>query len=105
MSFPEVIGMKIFMPCGIAFAALFRAVPAFAQQVSPASLGTPLPHARQSCFNSNQDRSDVGAHVERLFKQLDVNHDGVLTKDEIATSQAQFEDRLAKSAPKRIAKM
>jgi len=105
MSFPEVIGMKMFMPGGIAFAALFSAVPAFAQQVSPASLGTPLPHARQSFFNSNQNRSDVGAHVERMFKQLDLNHDGVLTKDEIATSQAQFEDRMAKSAPKRTAKM
>ena len=97
--------MKIFMPCGIAFAALFSAAPAFSQQVSPASLGTPLPHARQSFFNSNQNRSDVGAHVERMFKLLDLNHDGFIAKEEIATSRSQFDARLSKSAPKRIARM
>lgn len=59
--------------------------------------------ARGSYFTSNQARADVPAHVERIFKQLDLNHDGFVTKDEIAASRAKFEERVAKSAPKRAA--
>jgi hypothetical protein len=97
--------MNMFVPGGILLAALLGAAPAVAQPVSPASLSTPSQHGRPSFFNSNQNRSDVGGHVELMFKQLDLNHDGVITKDEISTSQTQFDERLTKNAPKRIARM
>lgn len=97
--------MKVFVSGGILFAALLSAAPALAQTASPASLTTPQAHARRNFFNSNQNRSDIGAHVDRMFKQLDLNHDGFITKDEIATSQAQFDDKMSKSAPNRAAKM
>ena len=97
--------MKAFVFGGTLVAALFTTAPAFAQAASPASLTTPAPHARRSFFTSNQNRSDVAAHVERLFKKLDLNHDGFITRDEVASSQSQFADRIAKSAPKRAARM
>lgn len=97
--------MRVFVPGGILLAALFSAVPAIAQPVSPASLNTPEPHTRQSFFNANQNRTDVGAQVERMFKLLDLNHDGQITRDEIAASQSRFDERTAKAAPKRIARM
>jgi Ca2+-binding EF-hand superfamily protein len=97
--------MKAFVFGGTLVAALFTTAPAIAQAASPASLTTPAPHARRSFFTSNQNRSDVAAHVERLFKKLDLNHDGFITRDEVASSQSQFADRIAKSAPKRAARM
>jgi Ca2+-binding EF-hand superfamily protein len=95
--------MKLFVTGGMA--ALFTVAPAIAQTVSPASLTTPAKHARPSFFTANQNRSDVSAHVARMFKQLDLDHDGFITKDEIASSQARFDDKMTKSAPKRAAKM
>ena len=97
--------MKMFVSGGVVLAALFSAAPGISQTASPASLTTAPAHARRSFFNSNQNRTDVAAHVERMFKQLDLNRDGFITKDEMAASQSQFDDRMAKSAPKRIAKM
>lgn len=97
--------MKAFVFGGTLVAALFTTAPAIAQAASPASLTTPAPHARRSFFTSNQNRSDVAAHFERLFKKLDLNHDGFITRDEVASSQSQFADRIAKSAPKRAARM
>lgn len=97
--------MKAFVFGGTLVAALFTTAPAIAQAASPASLTMPAPHARRSFFTSNQNRSDVAAHFERLFKKLDLNHDGFITRDEVASSQSQFADRIAKSAPKRAARM
>jgi Ca2+-binding EF-hand superfamily protein len=97
--------MKVFLFGGSVIAALFTVTPAVAQTASPASVTTPATHARRSFFNSNQNRGDVAAHVERMFKQLDLNHDGFVTKEEVATSQSQFDEKMTKSAPKRVAKM
>lgn len=77
---------------------------AAAAQPDPAGSAPAPTHARRSFFTSNQNRADVPAHVARLFKQLDINGDGFITRDEIATSQAQFEDKMTKSAPRRSAK-
>jgi Ca2+-binding EF-hand superfamily protein len=97
--------MKISVSGGVVLAVLFSAAPALSQTASPASLTTPSSHARRSFFNSNQNRSDVAAHVQRMFKHLDLNGDGFITKEEIATSQAQFDQKMSKNAPKRAAKM
>ena len=104
MSVSEVIGMKEFISGGVCLAALFTAAAAIAQPApTPTSLPT-APHARRSFFNSDQPRSGVAAHVAKMFAQLDLNHDGFITADELAASKAKFEDRLSKSAPKRTEK-
>ena len=97
--------MKLFVSGGVVLAALFTAAPAISQTASSASLTSSTAHPRQSFFTTNQNRSDVGARVERMFKKLDLNHDGFITKDEVATTRSQFDERSAKSAPKRAAKM
>jgi Ca2+-binding EF-hand superfamily protein len=40
-----------------------------------------------------------------VFAALDLNHDGFVTKDEVAASQARFDERMSKSAPRRAARM
>ena len=40
-----------------------------------------------------------------MFSKLDLNRDGFITKSEITTLQVQFDERAAKSAPKRAARM
>jgi Ca2+-binding EF-hand superfamily protein len=103
MSGSEVIGMKEFVPGGLLFAALFTSV-AIAQ-TTPTTASLPkAPHARRSYFNSDQPRSDVAAHVAKMFAKLDLNHDGFITADELAASKAKFEDQMSKRAPKRIEK-
>jgi len=88
---------------GALVVALFPTRPAMAGSASLSP--SPAVHARHSFFTSNENRADVAAHVERTFKNLDSNHDGFITKSEIAALEAQFEDRAAKSAPKRAARM
>lgn len=89
---------------GAVVAVLFSSV-AIAQPAPsvPAAPAKPL-HTRGSFFTSNQSRADIPAHIARLFKQLDLNRDGFITKDEIASSQTAFDDKMAKSAGKRSAK-
>lgn len=95
--------MKLFVSGGAVVAALFTAAPAISQNVSPASL-TSTPPVRHSGFTANQNRSDVVARIERMFNKLDFNHDGFVTKDEIATSQSQSDQRAARTAPQRAKK-
>jgi Ca2+-binding EF-hand superfamily protein len=97
--------MKLFLSGGVVLAALFAAAPAFSQVASQASLPSSTAHTRHSFFTSNQNRSDVAGHVMSMFTRLDLNHDGFITREEIATSQSQFDERASKSAPKRAAKM
>jgi len=96
--------MKRFVIGGVACAASFIGAVATAQPGPAPSTSSPARH-RASFFTSNQNRTDVTAHVERLFKGLDVNRDGFVTKDEIASLQARFDDRMTKGAPKRAARM
>ena len=96
--------MKLFVSGGAVLAALFTA-PAISQIASPTSLTSPTPHARRGGFTANQNRSDVPTRIERMFKKLDSNHDGFITKDEVASLQSQFEQRATKNEPKRAARM
>ena len=40
-----------------------------------------------------------------MFKTLDLNHDGFVTKDEITSLQTRFDQRMSAGAPKRAARM
>jgi Ca2+-binding EF-hand superfamily protein len=97
--------MNLFVSGGAVIAALFSVAPAISQTPSSASLTSPTPHARHSSFTANQNRSDVATHIDRMFKKLDLNHDGFISKDEVAASLSQFDQRAATSAPKRASKM
>jgi Ca2+-binding EF-hand superfamily protein len=105
MSISEVIEMKHLLSGGMIVAALFAGADALAQPASTTSATAKAAHARRSFFTSDQKRADVPAHVDRMFKQLDLNHDGFVTKDELAASKSQFDERMTKSAPKRAAKL
>jgi Ca2+-binding EF-hand superfamily protein len=91
--------MKKFLSGSIFVAALLTGAAALA---APAETSA---KAHRSFFNSNQKRSDVPAHVERVFKKLDLNGDGFVTKDELATSKALFGQRMNQSTPQRAAKL
>jgi Ca2+-binding EF-hand superfamily protein len=107
MSILEVIGMKKFVVGGAVVAALFASVPAVAQS-APANSQTANSqapkHPRRNFFTADQSRADIPARVKKMFGTLDLNHDGFVTKDELAASQARFDQRTAKAAPKRAAK-
>ena len=95
--------MSKFVAGGITLAALFAG--SIAAAGAPSTTSTTPTHARGSFFKSNQDRSDVSARIAKMFKELDLNHDGFVTREEIATLQARFDDRMSKSQSKRAAKM
>ena len=90
---------------GAVVAALFTSSPAFAGAASTATTTSQPSHSRGSFFTSNQNRSDVPTRVQRMFNELDVNHDGFVTKEEIATLQTRFDQRASAAAPKRAARM
>jgi Ca2+-binding EF-hand superfamily protein len=97
--------MKKFVPGGILVAALCTSVSLTAQSAPAASSAPPRAHAHPSFFTSNQSRADISAHTQKMFGELDLNRDGFVTKDELATRQAQFDEKMAKSAPKRAARL
>ena len=97
--------MKTFLTGSLGVAALLTSATALAQPAPNPAVEKASAPARRNFFNSDQKRSDVPAHVDRTFKQLDLNHDGIITRDELAASKAQFDERMDKSAPKRAAKL
>ena len=95
--------MKLFVG-GAAFAALFVSAAAFAQTAAPAT-STMRTHRSHSYFARNENRSDVAKHVEKMFARFDLNRDGFITKDEVATTEAAYQARQQQQAPKRAAKL
>jgi Ca2+-binding EF-hand superfamily protein len=87
--------MKKLVFVGVALAALIPGMAALAGTTAKP------PRARPNYFATNELRTDVPKHVEKMFTRFDANHDGFIGKDEVATAQTQFEARAAKSAPKR----
>src|SRR5437667_5476019 len=76
MSILEVIGMNRLTRGGMVIAALGTAGAAIAQVASLPSSNAQAAHARRGFFTSNEARTDVPAHVQRMFERLDLNHDG-----------------------------
>jgi Ca2+-binding EF-hand superfamily protein len=70
-----------------------------------AGTATKSPHPRSNYFTTNELRAEVPKHVEKMFGRFDVNHDGFISKDEVAAAQAHFEARAAKSAPERASRL
>jgi len=95
--------MKVFVPGGVVLAVLFTSV-AVAQPAPTTASVTKPAHPRRSFFTSNQPRADVAAHVAKMFAALDLDHDGFITADELAASKAKFDERMSRSAPKRVEK-
>ena len=60
---------------------------------------------RGSFFTSNQNRADVGPRLEKMFSSSIQTTTASSRRDEITALQAQFDERAAKSAPKRAARM
>jgi Ca2+-binding EF-hand superfamily protein len=105
MSILEVIVMSKYLAGGLALAVLFPISTASAAYLGAASPASTATHKRGSFFTSNQNRADVGPRIQKMFGKLDSNRDGFITKNEITALQAQFDERAAKSAPKRAARM
>jgi Ca2+-binding EF-hand superfamily protein len=105
MSISEVIGMNRLTRGGVVIAALGTAGAAIAQASSLPSTNPQTVHARRSFFTSNEPRTEVPAHVQRMFERLDLNHDGFVTREELTTSRTQFEARVSKSAPRRASRV
>lgn len=97
--------MSNFVLGGIVAAALLPASAAIAGSASPALPSTSSGQGHHSFFTSDQSRGDAAAHIEKAFQKLDTNHDGFITRAEIARLQAQSDERAAKSATKRAARM
>jgi Ca2+-binding EF-hand superfamily protein len=95
--------MRKFVVGGTLIAALFSS--SLARSAPTPSAAPQAAHARGNFFTSNENRSDVPTHIERMFKTLDLNHDGFVTKDEIAWLQTQFDERMSAGAAKRAARM
>lgn len=95
---------KVFVG-GILLAALFTAASVGAQTVSGKSDAPKPARVRHSYFNSDESRSDVPKHVEKMFARFDLNHDGFIAKDEVAKTEAAYQARQQQQAPKRAAKL
>jgi len=81
--------MTKFLLGGAAAAALVAIAPATAQ-TAPAM---PAPHAQHGSAMPGHSRAQLGTQVSAMFQKLDVNRDGVITREE---SQAAKGDRGAR---------
>jgi EF hand domain-containing protein len=86
---------------GIAIAAIAGATAALAQTAQPAPVASPPQHSPSPYFAKPESRADVAQHVQRMFARLDTNHDGFITKDEVAAVQAQFQAKMQQRAETR----
>jgi Ca2+-binding EF-hand superfamily protein len=96
--------MKMIFVGGIVLAALFDSAAALAQSGPPAA-PVPTVHRGHGYFAKNENRADVSKHVEKMFARFDLNRDGFVTKDELASAEAKVEAKRQEQAPKRAAKL
>jgi Ca2+-binding EF-hand superfamily protein len=82
--------MTKFLLCGAAAAAVVAGGVAFAQPAPQPG----QPGKRAAHMMKTEARSDVPAHVQRMFARLDANRDGFITKDEVDAAQAQRAARI-----------
>lgn len=95
---------KLFLG-GLVIVALLPVGAAAAGSSSPALPPSPTAPARHSFFTSDQDRADAAARIDKMFRKLDSDHDGFITRTEISSLQSQFDARAAKGLSKREARM
>ena len=80
---------------GGAVAAMVVAGTAFAQGQPAAQPGR---HGGHGTMTQTENRTDVAAHVQKLFARLDTNKDGFIAKAEVDALQAQRADKIEKRA-------
>jgi Ca2+-binding EF-hand superfamily protein len=90
----EAQDMKKLLFGGAAAAALLATGAAFA--TAAPQPGQQAPRAERAM--KTEARTDVPAHVQRMFARLDANHDGFITKAEVDAVQGQFAQKAAKRA-------
>lgn len=93
--------MKNYLIGGIAMAAIASTGAARAQAAQPAPAAAAAQHGPRSHFAKSESRADVAQHVQRMFAHLDTNHDGYITKDEVAAAEAQFQAKIQSRAEQR----
>ena len=60
--------------------------PGVASGTAPMAMPRPAPHARMMVMsNRAMTRDEIARHVGEMFAHLDANHDGFITRDEMAT--------------------
>src|SRR4029077_9150206 len=69
-----------------------------AQAATPAQ-PAPAPHAHK--MMQTELRTDVQAHVSKMFARLDANHDGFITQAEADALQAQHAAKVEQRSEKR----
>jgi len=77
--------MKSILLSGLACAAVTIATAAFAQASVPVP-PVPTPPSVRSHLNQTRTRADVQTHVQRMFAELDINHDGFITREEASAA-------------------
>jgi len=85
--------MKRFPIGGVAAVMLVSAGLAYAKPATAPTAHTPSHRAPK-----NETRADVQTRVQAMFNRLDANHDGFLTKDEVAAAAAQREAKAEQRA-------
>src|SRR6185369_4126660 len=89
------VSMNKFLLGGAA-AAMVMASAALAQAAQPApKAGQPAPRASMT---RTENRTDVAAHVHKMFARLDTNKDGFITKPEVDAVEAARADKIEKRA-------
>lgn len=87
--------MNKYLAGGAATAALLIGMAAIAQTVQPTPAAPGSRHARMM---QPQTRAQVQARVQAMFAKLDTNHDGFITKDELAAVEAQRQQKMEQRA-------
>lgn len=97
--------MKTILLGGAAAAFIFASGVAFAQTAAQTAPAPAMQTERHHRTPKPEQRADVQRRVERMFARLDTNHDGYISKDEIAAAQALRQQKSQQDAPKRAARM
>jgi Ca2+-binding EF-hand superfamily protein len=85
--------MKRFLIGGAAAALVLAGGAAFAQTAKPATAPTPRAHPAKPVT-----RAEVQSHLATMFAKLDTNHDGAISKDELAAIEAKRDQKLEQRA-------
>jgi Ca2+-binding EF-hand superfamily protein len=85
--------MKTFLIGGAAVLAIVAGGAAFAQTAKPAQ--TPAPRVQTP---KTATRAEVQSHLATMFAKLDTNHDGAISKDELAAIEAKRDQKLEQRA-------
>ena len=98
--------MKKFLLGGVAAAAMLTAGAAIAQANQPAGAApaAPAPRHGHRMMMQTENRSDVQAHVAKMFARFDTNRDGFVTKAEVSALETQRAQKMQQRQAQRAAR-